>query len=78
MNEQSLTFGGVKDMFEAQMKFETPSSKKKKNADIYKILDFFTREFKAPQGSTDHGHDPWALSMGLRGLKDSPKLHSNK
>ena len=58
MNEQSLTFGGVKDMFEAQMKFETPSSKKKKNADICKILDFFTREFKAPQGSTDHGHDP--------------------
>ena len=59
MNEQSLTFGGVKDMFEAQMKFETPASKKKKkNADICKILDFFSREFKAPQGSTDHGQDP--------------------
>jgi len=35
MNEQSLTFGGVKDMFEAQMKFETPASKKKKKMQIY-------------------------------------------
>ena len=62
MSEQFLTFGGVKDLFEAQMKFETPSSKKKKKkADIFKILDFFpenSKLLKDPQ-TTGRIHEPY-------------------